>query len=66
MWKDDTANDTVVQTEVNQTFVIVMDHTTSMSSHSALAVGIVSSDLCIEITHDQKHIMLVNFGNCLL
>ena len=54
VWKDGTTDYTVIlQAETNQTFSVVVHHTATVFPHSSIAVGIISSDLGIHITHDQ-------------
>lgn len=65
--KDYTPDDTiVVKAEVNKALAIVIHHTAPVPSHSSLTVRIIRSHLGIKVSHDQKHIMLGNFGNGML
>ena len=65
--KDGTSNYiVVVQAEVNKPFTIVIHQATIMFAHGSFAVGVFRTNFGIHVSDDQKHVMLWNFGDCLL
>lgn len=64
MQKDDASNNTVVNsTEINQSFSIIIHHSTPMYAHHTFIVDVISFNLGVKVTDREEQVKLRDLGN---